>query len=142
MNVFTDHIQEPCIVDSLRKLAELSIAESCQREREYVVASCRISFVTAHTVVLEKSNVSAIFKTDIPIHSNYNSNLCSMTKAVGWLYMSQGSDDVTQNEGVVWWEEEVMGDQTSGQTTFSLLQNSCPSLSGVVDRVRQPFCAS
>jgi hypothetical protein len=68
-----------------------------------------------------------------------------MTKAVRWLYMSQGTDDVmfTQNEGVVWWEEEeVMGDQTSGQTTFSLLQTSCLFLSGVVDRVRQPFCAS
>jgi hypothetical protein len=27
--------------------------------------------------------------------------------------MSQGTDDVmlTQNEGVVWWEEEVMGDR-------------------------------
>jgi hypothetical protein len=67
-----------------------------------------------------------------------------MPNEVQWLHMSQGTDDVmfTQNKGVVWWEEEVMGDQTSGQTTFSLLQTSCLFLSGVVDRVRQPFCAS
>jgi hypothetical protein len=58
MNIFTDHIQEACIVDSFSPLAELSIADSCKtesalwRHAEYYLSQPTLSYW--------KSNVSAL----------------------------------------------------------------------------------